>query len=151
MTDIVDPDKRSQMMSGIRSKNSKPELLVRKALFSAGFRFRLHYRKLPGVPDIVLPKHKVAVFVNGCYWHRHDGCKFFKLPSTRVEFWKEKLNGNKRRDCQNSLALQSAGWRVLTIWECAVRDQTILNNLPKLFSDWLNGGNMTGEITGAAS
>lgn len=151
MTDTVSPNKRSQMMSGIRGKNTKPELLVRKALFSAGFRFRLHCRKLPGVPDIVLPKHRVAVFVNGCYWHRHDGCKFFKLPSTRVEFWKEKLNGNKKRDLLKSSALQAAGWRVLIIWECAVRDQTILKNLPKLFSDWLNGGNMTGEITGAAS
>lgn len=149
--DTVSPKKRSQMMAGIRHADTKPELLVRKALFSAGFRFRLHCRNLPGVPDIVLHKHRVAVFVNGCYWHRHDGCKYFKLPSTRVEFWKEKLNGNKQRDRQNSLALQSAGWRVLTIWECAVRDREILNKLPQLFADWLKGENITGEITGSAS
>ncbi len=149
--DKVSPSKRRQMMSGIRGANTKPELLVRRALFSAGFRFRLHRRDLPGVPDVVMSKHKVVIFVNGCYWHMHDGCKYCKLPSTRGEFWKEKLLGNKHRDRKNSLALQSAGWRVMTIWECAVRDRSVLNKLSQLFFDWINGAETTGEITGSES
>lgn len=146
--DIVSPKKRSQMMAGIQGINTKPELLVRKALFAAGFRFRLHRRDLPGVPDIVLPRHRVAIFVHGCFWHRHEGCKYSRLPTTRVEFWSNKLNGNVQRDLLNSSALLATGWRVLTVWECAIRDRAVLSVLSESLADWVHGTGVTGEITG---
>lgn len=120
MTDIVSSAKRSQMMAGIRGKNTKPELLVRRYLHAQGFRFRLHVKNLPGKPDVVLPKWNAAIFVHGCFWHWHD-CRFFKLPQTRTEFWREKLSGNKARDAANCFRLQASGWRVFIIYECALR------------------------------
>lgn len=148
MTDIVEPSVRSRMMSRIRGTNTRPELLVRKALFAAGFRFRLHRRDLPGVPDVVLPKRRVVVFVHGCFWHRHEDCRYFKLPSTKISFWRDKLNSNVQRDARNLSALQAAGWRVLTVWECAIRDGETLKNLPQLLAKWVNGSEITGEIRG---
>ena len=119
-------------MSGIRGKNTKPELLARRALFAAGYRFRLHRRDLPGAPDIVLPGRKVAVFAHGCFWHMHVGCKNAKLPSTRTEFWRGKLEGNVARDRRAIEALLADGWRVLTVWECATRDAICLAALPEV-------------------
>ena len=121
MTDIVSSEKRSQMMSGIRGKDTKPELRVRHYLHAQGFRFRLHDRRLPGKPDLVLPKWNAAVFVHGCFWHWHD-CRYFKLPKTRPEFWSEKLAGNRARDEINRRRLETLGWRVLVIYECELRD-----------------------------
>jgi DNA mismatch endonuclease (patch repair protein) len=108
------------MMSGIRGKNTSPELLVRKALHAQGFRFRIHADHLPGKPDLVLPKYRTVIFVHGCFWHGHD-CRYFKVPQTRPEFWLEKIGKNRRRDETQVAELISQGWRVLIVWECAVR------------------------------
>ncbi len=108
-------------MSGIRGKDTRPELLVRRFLHAQGFRFRLHDKRLPGKPDLVLPKWKTVVFVHGCFWHMHD-CRYFKLPGTRTEFWREKLAGNRRRDEATRQQLEALGWRVLVVHECALRD-----------------------------
>lgn len=112
-------------MARIRVKDTKPEMLVRKALFAAGFRFRLHRTDLPGAPDIVLPGRKLAIFVHGCFWHWHKACRFFKLPTSNTEFWRTKLERNVERDTRCILALRAAGWRVLVVWECATRDKTV--------------------------
>lgn len=136
-------------MSGIRGKDTKPEMAVRKALHAAGFRFRLHRRDLPGAPDVVLPGRHVAVFVHGCFWHRHAGCHYAKLPATRPEFWKAKLEGNAERDERNVGALRAHGWRVLVVWECAVRERETLSALPGILAEWITGNEAAGEIRGA--
>lgn len=123
MVDITTSEIRSRMMSAIRAKNTKPEMLVRQALHRHGFRFRLHVRDLPGTPDLVLPRYRAVIFVNGCFWHRHQ-CALFKMPSTRTEFWREKLSKNQYRDARNVLHLRDAGWRVATVWECSLRAAT---------------------------
>jgi DNA mismatch endonuclease, patch repair protein len=120
MADVVSAEKRSQMMAAIKGKNTKPELLVRRALHRRGFRFRLHVRDLPGRPDIVLPRYKAAIFVNGCFWHGHT-CKYFKLPATNTEFWREKISANQERDALKTKQLIGLGFRVLSIWECQTR------------------------------
>lgn len=136
------------MMSGIRGKNTRPEIIIRKHLFAAGFRFRLHRRDLPGAPDIVMPGRRVAVFVHGCFWHLHEGCRFAKLPGTRSEFWKEKLEGNAARDIRVIDALLEQGWRVLVVWECAVRDEKSLGDLRGSLARWVNGKKVRGAISG---
>lgn len=108
-------------MSRIRSRDTGPELRLRSLLHRAGFRFRLHARKLPGRPDIVLPKYRTAIFVHGCFWHRHSGCRNATTPSTRAEFWREKFERNMRRDARNRTDLEAAGWTVLTVWECELK------------------------------
>jgi DNA mismatch endonuclease (patch repair protein) len=123
MTDIVKTEIRSRMMSNIRSRNTAPELLVRSYLHSAGFRFRLHRRDLPGHPDIVLPFWRVAIQVQGCFWHGHAGCRFFKLPGTRAEFWARKLAANVQRDKATARALRLLGWRTVVIWECSLKQK----------------------------
>lgn len=134
-------------MSGIRGKNTKPELLTRRALFAAGYRFRLHRRDLPGAPDIVMPGRKIAIFVHGCFWHLHAGCKNAKLPSTRPEFWLGKLEGNVARDRRAVEALLLSDWRVLTVWECATRDHLSLSALSETLSNWIEGAERTGAIS----
>lgn len=146
MADIVSPEKRSRMMAGIRAKDTKPEMLVRRALFAEGFRFRLHRGDLPGGPDIVLPGRKVAIFVHGCFWHRHVGCRFAKLPSSNTDFWCNKLDGNVRRDRRAVEALRSAGWRVLVVWECATRDKAVASAIGTLVRRWVDDGAPIGEI-----
>ena len=131
MADVVDPATRSRMMSGIRAKDTKPEMLVRRALHKAGFRYRLHDKKLPGKPDIVLPKYRTVVFVHGCFWHGHC-CKHFKWPKTRVEYWRTKIEGNVARDAKAVSSLQEQGWRVLTVWECEIRSLPFFAILPSL-------------------
>ncbi|WP_028656621.1 very short patch repair endonuclease [Nocardioides sp. J54] len=121
MPDVVSPEVRSRMMAGIRGKDTKPELLLRKALHRDGFRYRLHARNLPGRPDMVFPRYKAAVFVHGCFWHGHEGCSYFKVPATRREFWEAKFAANRERDARRRLELEEAGWRTAVIWECATR------------------------------
>lgn len=143
--DIVSPAARSNMMAGIKGKHTKPELVVRKALFAAGFRFRLHRRDLPGAPDIVLPGRKVAVFVHGCFWHRHHPCGLAKLPATNVDFWRTKLDSNVRRDKRAVEMLRTAGWRVLVVWECGTR-RRVADGLAAKLSSWIKGNEQFGEI-----
>ncbi|MCG3774266.1 MAG: Very short patch repair protein [Nitrospira sp.] len=151
LTDIVDRATRSRMMSGIRGKDTKAELVVRRMLFGQGFRFRLHRRDLPGRPDVVLPSLRITVFIHGCFWHRHNSCGYAKLPSTRPEFWKAKLEGNVVRDDAAVAALRALGWRVLVVWECAVRDKRTLSRLPRVLSAWIRGHGAFCEIRGPAS
>lgn len=120
--DLYTPEKRSQIMSGIAGKNTRPEMIVRSLLHRLGFRFRLHQRKLPGNPDIVLPRHKAVIFVHGCFWHRHQGCNDATIPKTNTEFWLKKLNGNVERDRVASQALKAGGWHVLYVWECETKN-----------------------------
>lgn len=124
MSDHLTAEKRSWNMSHIRSKDSKPETLVRKYLFSKGFRYRKNVKKLPGCPDIVMPKYQTVIFVNGCFWHKHD-CPRFVWPSSNIEYWRPKILGNVERDKKNYLELQSLGWNVLIIWECELKEKTI--------------------------
>lgn len=146
MVDVVSPYIRSRMMSGIRGKDSKSEILVRRLLFSAGYRFRLHRRDLPGTPDIVMPSRKVAVFVHGCFWHLHQGCRYDKMPATRADFWKAKLETNVARDRQAIMNLQAFGWRVLCVWECATRDAVVAAGLQVAMSSWIESDSAVGEI-----
>lgn len=121
MTDIKTPEQRSRNMAAIKWKDTKPEMIVRKYLFSRGMRFRVQVRKLPGNPDIVLPKYKTVIFVNGCFWYGHEGCKYFQLPKSNVEFWKEKIERNIARDVRNETELKALGWRVIRVWECEIK------------------------------
>lgn len=123
MIDTVDKETRSRMMSGIRSKDTKPELAVRRFLHSQGFRFRLHRKDLPGTPDLVLPKFRTVIFVHGCFWHGH-ACRYFRLPKSRTEFWLKKITDNQTRDATTQKALREAGWRIIVIHECEIRDHT---------------------------
>ena len=149
MVDVVDKKTRSRMMSGIRGKDTKPELLIRKALFAKGFRYRLHDRRLPGKPDLVFPKYDAVIFIHGCFWHGHD-CHLFKWPSTRPEFWKNKINRNREVDERNYKKIKEDGWRILTIWECAIKGKTRLS-LEKIVDaseKWLKEGKRDKVIKG---
>jgi DNA mismatch endonuclease (patch repair protein) len=119
--DIWSKEKRSECMSKIRSKDTKPELALRKALFARGFRYRVYDKHLPGKPDIVLHKYKTVIFLHGCFWHRHDGCKYAYTPKTNTEFWVNKITSNRDRDKINMQKLTDLGWNVLTVWECEIR------------------------------
>ena len=122
MVDVVDPATRSRMMAGIRGKNTRPEMLVRQFLHGHGFRYRLHAKNLPGSPDIVLPKWMVAIFVHGCFWHRHEGCRYSTTPASNAERWLSKFEENVARDQRNTRELVSAGWAVIILWECGLRE-----------------------------
>ncbi len=119
-------------MSRIKGKDTKPELLVRKFLFAKGFRYRLHDKKLPGKPDIILPKYKTIIFVHGCFWHGHEGCKYFVVPKTRTEWWLEKINKNIFNDKKAISDLQNSGWKVIVIWECKLKSNVIQQTLNHL-------------------
>ncbi len=118
MADVHTPEQRSYNMSRIRGKNTRPEELVRRYLFAQGFRYRKNDARFPGKPDIVLPKYKTVIFVNGCFWHAHEGCKYFVWPKSNVDFWERKINGNIQRDLRNNQLLSEQGWNVIVIWEC---------------------------------
>ncbi|PKB14108.1 T/G mismatch-specific endonuclease [Novosphingobium kunmingense] len=135
MADIVDPQTRSRMMSGIRGKNTQPEMLVRRVLHAMGYRYRLHARELPGKPDIVFRRRRIAIFVHGCFWHRHPdpACRLARMPKSRVDFWQPKLEGNRARDEANVAALEAMGWKVLLVWECQLRDREQLGNMLRRF------------------
>lgn len=150
MPDVVDSETRSRMMSGIRSKNTKPEMMVRRGLHRLGFRFRLHSADVPGRPDLVLPRYRVAIFVNGCFWHGHD-CHLFKLPSTHPEFWRVKIARNIERDQEVRRALCEQGWRMLIIWECALKGKWRLEFDAVMLraGKWIMGNEAEAEIAGA--
>lgn len=119
--DIVDTATRSRMMSGIKGRNTRPELIVRRFLHASGYRFRLHRRDLPGSPDIVLSRFKTCIFVHGCFWHRHQDCRYATTPKTRTEFWNAKFDANVERDNRAKAALVALGWQVITVWECELK------------------------------
>lgn len=139
MADNHTKEVRSRNMSHIRSKNTKPEEKVRKYLFSKGFRYRKNDRKLPGCPDIVLPKYKAAIFINGCFWHKHD-CPRFVLPSSNQEYWIPKIQRNVERDRKNQLLLLEDGWNVLVVWECELKKKTFEDTMSNLIEKIRNGG-----------
>ena len=149
MTDIVDSATRSRMMSGIRGRNTKPELRIRKALHARGFRYRIHHTRLPGKPDIVLPRFRAVVLVHGCFWHGHD-CPLFRLPGTRTEFWHDKITRNRARDREVAVALSDAGWRCATVWECSLRGPLRLDfdSVIDGLGDWLRCGRGDLELRG---
>ena len=148
MADVVSPTVRSRMMSGIKGKNTQPEILVRRLLFASGYRFRLHRRDLPGTPDIVMPGRKIAIFVHGCFWHNHQGCRYAKMPATRPDFWKAKLKGNVERDRHTVEKLIAQGWRVLCVWECSTRDANASTKLRDVLQQWIEGVEIVGEVSG---
>lgn len=139
MADIVDKKTRSRMMGGIRGKDTKPEILLRKQLHARGFRFRLHDSRLPGTPDLILRKFNAVIFVHGCFWHRHEGCRYSTTPATRPEFWAEKFAGNVERDRRNIEVLRKAGWRVAVVWECGLRKSGASSTTEQLVS-WISAG-----------
>lgn len=132
MVDRHTAEQRSYNMSRIKSTNTKPELLVRKFLFAHGFRYRLNVAKLPGKPDIVLKKYKAVIFVNGCFWHGHEGCRYYVIPETKTEWWLDKINGTKKRDKQAYDSLIEKGWRVFIVWECELKSANRLDTLDRL-------------------
>jgi len=134
MADVHSKETRSYNMSRIRSKDTKPEMLVRKFLHKNGFRYRLHVKNMPGKPDIVLPKYKTVIFIHGCFWHGHEGCKYYVIPKTRTEWWLNKINGNINNDKQNIEYLAKIGWTVLNVWECELKKTNVENTLEQLIS-----------------
>lgn len=149
MVDVVTSRKRSEMMSGIRGKDTKPEIIIRKGLHKKGFRYILHNNKLPGKPDLVLPKFNAVIFVNGCFWHLH-GCHLFKWPKTRSKFWKKKITRNREKDIENIDLLMIDKWRVLLIWECAIKGKNRLD-IDKLLIKtitWIKSKSKYSEIIG---
>jgi DNA mismatch endonuclease (patch repair protein) len=122
MADVHSKETRSYNMSRIRSKDTKPEMVVRKFLHKNGFRYRLHVKDMPGKPDIVLPKYKTVIFIHGCFWHGHEGCKYASIPKTRAEWWAEKINRNIQNDANTEVALKVADWNIITIWQCQLKN-----------------------------
>lgn len=135
--DVHEPEIRSYNMSRIKCKNTKPEMLVRKFLHAQGFRYRLHVSSLPGSPDIVLPKYKTVLFINGCFWHGHKGCRYFVLPKTRTEWWLQKIKGTQKNDQLNSIQLNVQGWKVIAVWECELKKEKREDTLNALVSQIL--------------
>lgn len=137
MPDVMTPQQRHECMSHIRSKDTKPEHLVRQALWHNGFRYRLHVKGLPGKPDIVLPKYRTVIFINGCFWHGHEGCRYYVIPNTNTSFWLDKITSNKARDARDESALNEAGWRVVTIWECELKKEKREETIGRLLKSLL--------------
>lgn len=135
MTDTMSPEERSRRMSLVRSIDTKPEMAVRRLVHSLGYRYRLHGSDLPGRPDLVFRSRRAVVFVHGCFWHRHEGCSLARLPKSRVEFWMAKLEGNRERDARKVVALKEAGWRVLVVWECELKNMEVLAERLRRFLD----------------
>ncbi len=129
MADKLTPQQRHKCMSHIRSKNTKPEMLVRRYLFKCGFRYRIHVRSLPGTPDIVLKKYRTVIFVNGCFWHGHEGCKYYVIPKSNADFWKKKIERNRERDWEERIQLRDLGWHVIQLWECQLKPKVREENL----------------------
>ncbi len=138
MADIKNAEARSRNMAAIRGKDTRPELRLRRALHIRGFRYRLHPLELPGRPDLLLPRYRAAVFVHGCYWHRHLGCRYTTTPETRLEFWQSKFQENIARDARAMARLIEGGWRVAVVWECALRGDRAATTTNEL-SEWLLG------------
>jgi DNA mismatch endonuclease (patch repair protein) len=138
MSDVHSKEIRSYNMSQIKGKNTKPEIMVRKFLFSHRLRFRIHVKSLPGKPDIVLPKYQTVIFVHGCFWHGHSGCKFFIIPKTRTDWWLNKIQLNRKNDIENRKKLTDLGWRVVWIFECELKTKVLSDNLSKILIDLQN-------------
>lgn len=134
MADVHNKAQRSYNMSRIKGKDTKPEMLVRKFLFANGYRYRLHDKKLPGKPDIVLPKYRTVILIHGCFWHGHTGCKYYKVPQTRTDWWLNKINGNKANDEKAVKALKKDGWRIIMLWECDLKPAKLKKTLLKLLN-----------------
>ena len=132
MADIKTPEQRSYNMAAIKGKNTKPETILRKYLFSEGFRYRKNDKRYPGTPDVVLPKYKTMIFVNGCFWHGHEGCKYFVWPKNNEEFWLKKITANIERDRRDFSQLEALGWNVIVIWECQLKPKTVKETLENL-------------------
>ena len=149
MTDVVDKETRSKMMAGIKGKNTKPEIMIRKKLHKIGFRYRLHNKSLPGKPDLVFSKYKAVIFINGCFWHGHN-CHLFKYPDSREEFWHNKIDKTRETDLRNISLLTNNGWRVLQIWECSIKgkERLDINEVIKVTSEWLKSQDEAFEIRG---
>lgn len=149
MADVHDRATRSRNMAAIHGRNTKPELLIRQGLHRLGFRYRLHYPGLPGKPDMVFPKYRAIILINGCFWHQHE-CHLFKWPSTRKEFWRKKISDNKARDLRNFEAYQKAGWKVLVIWECSLKGKAKrpLSEIIRTTANWLQFDGLDAEIEG---
>ena len=149
MVDIVSPQVRSRMMAGIRSAGTKPEIQLGRALHASGLRYRRNVRTLPGKPDLVFAQHRAAVFVNGCFWHGHD-CHLFKWPSSRPEFWRNKIEGNRIRDARVESELHNLGWRIARVWECALKGKSrlLMENVSGRCVDWIRGNENFLEIRG---
>lgn len=149
MTDIVDTATRSRMMSGIRSKNTKPEMLLRQGLHAAGLRFRLHDRQLPGRPDLVFPRYRAVIFAHGCFWHGHD-CHLFRWPATREDFWRAKIGRNREVDARALAGLAGQGWRHAIVWECALKgkERMALPDVITRLAGWLRSDAVSLELPG---
>lgn len=146
------PEQRSRCMSAIKSNDTKPEMLVRKYLHSMGLRYGLHNKKLPGSPDIVLRKYKTVIFINGCFWHGHDNCRYYRLPKSNIEFWQTKINRNRERDKRDIEALRKRGWRVIVVWECELRTKELRQQtLQKLFFSIQQPYDLPSSIPAAAA
>jgi DNA mismatch endonuclease, patch repair protein len=139
LTDVVDKLTRSRMMSGIRGKDTRPEMRLRQALHALGFRYRLHVKALPGKPDLVLARYRAVIYLHGCFWHRHNKCRLAATPASNADFWTLKFAGNVERDAQHVAALIMAGWRVATVWECGLRAKDI-SLLMEQIEAWLKSG-----------
>jgi DNA mismatch endonuclease (patch repair protein) len=135
MTDVHDKATRSYNMSQIRSRNTKPEMLVRKFLYAQGFRYKLHDKKLPGKPDIVLPKYRTVIFIHGCFWHGHKDCRYFVVPKTRTEWWLNKINSNIVNDTKAVRLLRKEGWRIINLWECDLKPTKLSRTLSRLLKN----------------
>lgn len=135
MADTVNKEKRSEIMSHVTGKETKPEKIVRKYLFAQGLRYRKHVKRLPGTPDIVLQKYKVVIFVNGCFWHGHQGCKYAHLPSTNLEYWEKKIADNSERDKRKTQELERLGYRVSVVWQCQLKPKVREQNLRNLYNN----------------
>lgn len=149
MADVVTPEVRSRMMAGIRGKDTAPEMTLRRGLHASGFRFRLHDRSLPGRPDMVFPRHRAVLFAHGCFWHGHD-CHLFRLPSTRPDFWRSKIEANRKRDEAAEQALATLGWRRGEVWECAMKGRTALApaDVIRRCASWLQSGDVQCTVRG---
>jgi len=149
MADVVSPETRSRMMSGIKGKDTRPELLIRKGLHARGYRYRLHVKNLPGKPDLVFQKYNALIFVHGCFWHGH-GCHLFKWPSTRKDFWRQKISRNQEKDSESLAALKKEGWRIMVIWECTLkgRERFPLDKVIDKVIAWLLSNSPAMEING---
>lgn len=149
MPDVHDTATRSKNMAAIKGSHTKPEIQIRKAMHAAGLRYRLHVRDLPGKPDLVFPRYKAVIFVNGCFWHHHD-CHLFKWPATHKDFWRTKIDKNVANDARAESGLTSAGWRVATVWECALKGKTRLvqEHAMRALADWVQSSEPTITIRG---
>jgi len=137
MTDVMTPEQRHRCMAAIKGKNTRPELMVRKFLFAHGLRFRIHVSKLPGSPDIVLPKYRTAIFIDGCFWHGHEGCRYSHMPASNADFWQKKISRNKKRDAEVSVALREMGYKVIRVWTCQLVPRRRVNTLYMLLREIL--------------